>query len=83
MTPLLQAPAEVVAVLQSDPHTRDLLRMSIVTGLAIALHNVPEGLATFVGALEDSEVGASIAVAIAIHNIPGEQGGAVPAGLLR
>ena len=41
MTPLLQAPAEVVAVLQSDPHTRDLLRMSIVTGLAIALHNVP------------------------------------------
>ncbi|PRW45062.1 zinc transporter [Chlorella sorokiniana] len=62
--------AEVVAVLQSDPHTQDLLRMGIFTGLAISLHNIPEGLATFVGALNDTKVGASIAAAIAIHNIP-------------
>lgn len=109
--------AEVVAVLQSDPHTKDLLRMGecmwalvsaragaggigsmhskraaaagalcrrhgpavqrwpcmpcrppalrasglisaagIFTGLAIALHNLPEGLATFVGALNDTKV---------------------------
>lgn len=41
----------------------------IFTGLAIALHNIPEGLATFVGALNDTKVGASIAAAIAIHNV--------------
>jgi len=55
--PLLQAQAEVVAVLQKDPHTSDLLRMGIFTGLAIAIHNLPEGLATFVGALNDTKVG--------------------------
>lgn len=41
----------------------------IFTGLAIALHNLPEGLATFVGALNDTKVGASIAAAIFIHNV--------------
>jgi ZIP family zinc transporter len=35
-----------------------------------AIHNFPEGLATFVSAMADPELGAAIAVAIAIHNIP-------------
>ena len=40
------------------------------TALAIAIHNFPEGLATFAAALSDPALGLSIAVAIAIHNIP-------------
>jgi ZIP family zinc transporter len=48
-----------------------LLRMGILTGCAIAIHNIPEGLATFVGAMNDTKAGGSIAAAIAIHNIPG------------
>jgi zinc transporter ZupT len=47
-----------------------LLRMSVTTAIAIALHNFPEGLATFVAALHDPKVGAVLALAIAIHNIP-------------
>ncbi|WP_212904975.1 zinc transporter ZupT [Clostridium polyendosporum] len=47
-----------------------LLRMGMFSALAIAIHNFPEGLATFTGAIQDSTVGISIAVAIAIHNIP-------------
>lgn len=47
-----------------------LLRMGMFTALAIAIHNFPEGLATFAGALQDPSVGIAIAVAIAIHNIP-------------
>jgi ZIP family zinc transporter len=47
-----------------------LHRMGIFSALAIAIHNFPEGLATFVGALQDPALGISIAVAIAIHNIP-------------
>ena len=47
-----------------------LLRMSMNTAVAIGLHNFPEGLATFVAALDDPTVGAVLAVAIAIHNIP-------------
>jgi ZIP family zinc transporter len=47
-----------------------LHRMGIFSALAIAIHNFPEGLATFTSALKDPTLGVSIAVAIAIHNIP-------------
>lgn len=47
-----------------------LKRMGLFTALAIAIHNFPEGLATFVATLDDPTVGIALAVAIAIHNIP-------------
>ncbi|GAB4179515.1 MAG: zinc transporter ZupT [Calditrichia bacterium] len=47
-----------------------LMRMGLFSALAIGIHNFPEGLATFMGALHDPALGISIAVAIAIHNIP-------------
>jgi ZIP family zinc transporter len=47
-----------------------LHRTGIVTAGAIALHNMPEGMATFSSALLDPGLGVAIAVAIAIHNIP-------------
>lgn len=47
-----------------------LMRMGLFTALAIAIHNFPEGLATFTAALSDPSLGIAIAVAIAIHNIP-------------
>lgn len=49
---------------------KKLLRMGMFTALAIAIHNFPEGLATFLAALEDPGVGLAIAIAIALHNIP-------------
>lgn len=47
-----------------------LAKAGVMTGLAIALHNFPEGFATFMAALADPVLAAPIAVAIAIHNIP-------------
>ena len=47
-----------------------LLCMGLFSAIAIAIHNFPEGLATFTSALKDPTLGISIAVAIAIHNIP-------------
>ncbi len=47
-----------------------LLRMGLFSALAISIHNFPEGLATFIGGLQNPTLGISIAVAIAIHNIP-------------
>ena len=47
-----------------------LFRMGTFTALAIAIHNFPEGLATFISALRDVKLGFAIAIAIAIHNIP-------------
>ena len=49
---------------------KKLMRMGLFTALAIAIHNFPEGLATFTAALTDPGLGIAIAVAIAIHNIP-------------
>ena len=49
---------------------RSLLRMGVFSALAIAIHNFPEGLATFVAGLQKPTLAVSIAVAIAIHNIP-------------
>ncbi|MBN9654250.1 zinc transporter ZupT [Halobacillus sp. GSS1] len=48
----------------------DLLKMGTFTALAIAIHNFPEGIATFTAALNDPALGLAIAAAIAIHNIP-------------
>lgn len=47
-----------------------LLRMGLFTALAVAIHNFPEGLATFMSALQEPTIAIPIAVAIAIHNIP-------------
>lgn len=47
-----------------------LLRVGVITAIAIAIHNFPEGLATFAIALTDAKLGIAIAIAIAIHNIP-------------
>lgn len=56
--------------LQDPGHRRRLLRMGLFSALAIGIHNFPEGLATFLGALANPQLGVSIAVAIGIHNIP-------------
>lgn len=55
-----------------------LMRMGLFTALAIALHNFPEGLATFLAALHDPTLGVAIAVALALHNIPEGISVAVP-----
>lgn len=47
-----------------------LYRMGVMSAVAIAIHNFPEGLATFLAALQDIRLGLPIAIAIAIHNIP-------------
>ncbi len=53
-------------------------RVGVVTALAIAVHNLPEGFATFFVALQDPSIALPIAVAIAIHNIPEGVAVAVP-----
>lgn len=53
-----------------DRNQHKLMRMGLFSALAIAIHNFPEGLATFVAGLQKPTLAVSIAVAIAIHNIP-------------
>ncbi|WP_456277175.1 zinc transporter ZupT [Bacillus sp. AK128] len=56
--------------MSNQPHNQSLYKMGTFTALAIAIHNFPEGIATFTSALQDPSLGIAIAVAIAIHNIP-------------
>jgi len=75
LVPTFENPHEIRSIEEMDADgtaARDpkLLRMGLFTALAIAIHNFPEGLATFMAAISDPSLGVSIAVAIAIHNIP-------------
>jgi ZIP family zinc transporter len=47
-----------------------LLKTGLFVALGLAIHNFPEGMASFATALSDPQVGIAIASAIAIHNIP-------------
>lgn len=47
-----------------------MVRMGIVTAIAITLHNFPEGITTFMAGYSDMRLGVPVAIAIALHNIP-------------
>lgn len=59
-----------VAGLQIHADSEKLMKMGLFTALAIGIHNFPEGIATFMSAIQDPNVGIAIAIAVAIHNIP-------------
>lgn len=72
LVPSFENPHEIENIEEKAPlrKNRKLMRMGLFSALAITLHNLPEGLATFFGSLDNPALGISIAVAIAIHNIP-------------
>jgi ZIP family zinc transporter len=63
---------------EEDRRKRQLMRMGMMSAIAITIHNFPEGLATFASALTDTRLGISIAIAVGIHNIPEGIAVAVP-----
>lgn len=62
--------AEQIRKREEAKKNHKLLRMGLFTALAIGIHNFPEGLATFIAALQEPQIAIPIAMAIAIHNIP-------------
>jgi ZIP family zinc transporter len=55
-----------------------LQKMSLLVTLGIFIHNFPEGMATFVAALKNVDLGVILCFAIALHNIPEGIAVAVP-----
>lgn len=47
-----------------------LTRVGIVTAVAVTVHNLPEGITTFMAGYADLRLGVPVAIAIALHNIP-------------
>jgi ZIP family zinc transporter len=70
--------AALVEDLRMEQSFPGLERVGFLTALAIAIHNFPEGLATFASALHDIKVGIPIAIAVALHNVPEGVSVAIP-----
>lgn len=72
LVPSFENPHEAhkVEEMENRPRNPKLMRMGMLTALAIGIHNFPEGIATFTAAVDDLTLGVAIAVAVAIHNIP-------------
>lgn len=74
--PEVENPHEIHKIEEMDTEAAEekkknrLIRLGKYSAIAIAIHNFPEGLATFTAALSDLSLGIPIAIAIAIHNIP-------------
>lgn len=54
----------------SDSGGKSLYKVGIISMIAIVMHNIPEGIATFISTTKSISLGASLAFAIALHNIP-------------
>ena len=54
----------------SNTKDKALFKVGIISMIAIILHNLPEGIATFVATSSDVKLGISLTLAIAMHNIP-------------
>lgn len=72
LIPSEENPHEVKLVEEEKnaPGSKKLMRLGLFTALAIAVHNFPEGLATFVSAMQQPSMAIPVVAAIAIHNIP-------------
>ncbi|NDW09156.1 zinc transporter ZupT [Dysgonomonas sp. 520] len=71
-------PHEITGVEDMKNEKNTLKRTGLFVAISIAIHNFPEGIATFTSALGSLDVAIPITVAIAIHNIPEGIAVAVP-----
>ncbi|MBU5437071.1 zinc transporter ZupT [Tissierella sp. MSJ-40] len=71
---LLTAAIEKIVHIFDGHHHHDhgdhLSKLGLMSAVAIAVHNIPEGLALFTAGLKDISIAIPIAVAVVIHNIP-------------
>merc|ERR1712048_556587 len=67
-TPVAQE-VQAIDTTKGEDHEQ-LTHMGWAMAAAIAIHNFPEGMVTYLAYTQDSAVGAALAIGIAIHNIP-------------
>lgn len=70
LVPSGENPHEMNTISLESTGNKNLMRLGVFSAIAIAIHNFPEGMATFVSTMENPQAGISIAIAVAIHNIP-------------
>ena len=60
----------ILFINKKTPKNNDLYRIGIISMVGIMLHNIPEGILTFISSSVDKKLGLSMAIAISMHNIP-------------
>ena len=61
----------LVYVLDFTKKSNDkLYKIGIITFISLILHNIPEGMITFISSSKDIHLGLSLAISISLHNIP-------------
>lgn len=64
----------IITVLSSlinrDTDNEDLYKLGILNMIVLILHNLPEGVATFLSSYQDITLGIKLSAAIMLHNIP-------------
>jgi len=55
---------------QTQNKNNNLLKVGVFSMIAIILHNIPEGIATFLSSATNIKLGIALTIAIALHNIP-------------
>lgn len=53
-----------------ENNNSNLYKVGLISMLAIIMHNIPEGMATFMASNTNISLGISLTIAIALHNIP-------------
>lgn len=53
-----------------NKNNNGLYKIGIISMVAIILHNIPEGIATFITSSNNIKLGITLTLAIALHNIP-------------
>jgi ZIP family zinc transporter len=59
-----------VEISSRPENSSSLVRMGVVSAIALTMHNFPEGIATFMAGYADINLGIPVAFAVALHNIP-------------
>ena len=54
----------------SSKKSSKLYKLGIITMLVIIMHNIPEGIATYITSTQNIKLGIALTIAIAFHNIP-------------
>lgn len=65
---LIKIPNKIINRLEEKGSS--LYKLGIISAIVLMLHNIPEGVITFLTSSNDLKVGLKVAVAITLHNIP-------------
>ncbi|KAL4172519.1 hypothetical protein KRP22_007683 [Phytophthora ramorum] len=66
---LIQNQGSDVFIKMDEAAKEKLQRMGILSAIAVGIHNIPEGIATFVASSEHAWIGLSLAIGVALHNL--------------